>query len=74
MSNLQKVTLKPGDGLTIRDPETLQFLSEAGEIKPLSAYWLRRLAEGDVVEVEAVPSPAKKSEKQTDNNDSKKGE
>ena len=56
---MQQAILKASDGLTIRDPETLRPLSEAGEIKPLNAYWLRRLAEGDVIEIEsAAESPS----------------
>jgi len=41
--------LKPAPGRVVRDPVTMEPLAEAGEYKPRTAYWLRRLKEGDVV-------------------------
>lgn len=41
--------IKPVSGLTVRDPETYQPLAVEGEVKPRTAYWLRRLKDGDVV-------------------------
>lgn len=49
-------------GLIVRDPETRRPLAAEGEEKPRETYWLRRLADGDVVELEPVPvqaTPAK---------------
>lgn len=52
---MTELHLKPVSGLTVRDPETLQPLAEKGERKPRNAYWLRRLKDGDVTEVQAPP-------------------
>lgn len=63
--------LKPKAGLVVRDPDTRQQLAPEGEEKPLSQYWMRRLADGDVVEVQSVaapvaqPTPTKKGDKQS---------
>lgn len=52
---MTELHLKPATGLTVRDPETLQPLAEKGERKPRTIYWLRRLKDGDVTEVQAAP-------------------
>ena len=44
--------IKPISGVTVRDPETLEPLSESGEKKPQNGYWLRRLNDGDIEVVE----------------------
>lgn len=44
--------IKPASGVTVRDPETLEPLSENGEKKPQNGYWLRRLNDGDIEVVE----------------------
>ena len=46
--------IKPAPGKAVRDPRTMQLLTARGERKPRNAYWLRRLADGDVVLVEAA--------------------
>lgn len=51
---MTELHLKPVSGLTVRDPETLQPLAEKGERKPRNTYWLRRLKDGDVTEVQAA--------------------
>lgn len=63
MSDLK---IKPAPGRAVRDPRTMQLLSGSGERKPRSSYWLRRLADGDVVEVETkkAKSPKPKDEAQ----------
>jgi len=48
------ITIKPINGLTVLDPLTYVQLNESGEEKPRSEYWLRRLADGDVIEVKTV--------------------
>lgn len=45
-------TIKPAPGRAVRDPLTLALLPANGDRKPRSGYWLRRLIDGDVVEVE----------------------
>jgi hypothetical protein len=42
--------IKPAPGLRIADPQSGEYLPEAGALMPRSAFWLRRLADGDVVE------------------------
>lgn len=42
--------IKPAPGLTVRDPESGRPLLAGGEDKPATSYWLRRLADGDVVD------------------------
>lgn len=53
MSTEKTVHIRPRAGAVVRDPETMQPLAEAGEHKPLSTFWRRRLRDGDVVEVKA---------------------
>jgi len=38
----------------VRDPETRHPLAAKGETKPKNSYWMRRLRDGDVVEVVAT--------------------
>lgn len=40
-------------GNVVRDPDTMQTLPEDGAEKPANSYWLRRIKDKDVVEVEA---------------------
>jgi hypothetical protein len=47
----QKLIVKAAPGRRVKDPYTLRPLSADGESKPRSAYWTRRLQDGDVVEV-----------------------
>jgi hypothetical protein len=41
--------VKPAEGRKVRHPITKQHLDAEGAEVPESTYWLRRLAEGDVV-------------------------
>ncbi|MGA5655261.1 DUF2635 domain-containing protein [Rahnella contaminans] len=53
---MKKIKLYPTRrGLIVRDPRTLKALSEGGEEKARTGYWLRRLREGSVSE---KPLPA----------------
>jgi Protein of unknown function (DUF2635). len=52
--------IKPAEGLRIADPQTGEYLPENGRICPRSGFWLRRLKDGDVVEVKAI-APASAS-------------
>ncbi len=47
--------IKPRVGLKIRDPFTQRHLPEEGMMVDVNRFWLRRLEEGDVIEV-ATPS------------------
>lgn len=52
---MQKFKIKPnvkGKVVQIvRDPITYKALKVSGEVKPRNSYWLRRISDGDVVEV-----------------------
>ena len=48
----QQFKIKPAtSGLTVLDPETKQPLKKTGETKEKTEYWLRRILDGDVVEI-----------------------
>lgn len=52
--------VKPAPGLAVRDPELRDLLPAEGREVPASAYWLRRLRDGDVVEApRPAPAPAR---------------
>jgi hypothetical protein len=57
--------LVEGTPIKVFDPERKGWLPEAGAYVPSNPYWMRRLADGDVltgdavVEVEAAPKPTK---------------
>lgn len=53
--------LKPAAGLQVRDPATGQPLPAEGAQVPMTGYWLRRIAEGDVTE--AAGATQKRSRK-----------
>lgn len=60
---MDKLYIKPAPGRAVRDPVTQQLLTADGEQKPRTPFWLRRLADGDVVVVthgsgEAPPGTA----------------
>ncbi|MGL5369676.1 MAG: DUF2635 domain-containing protein [Plesiomonas shigelloides] len=42
------MNVKPADGLIVKKPDGT-VLSADGEAVPRSAFWLRRLADGDVI-------------------------
>ncbi len=49
--------IKPASGLKVRDPVKKDLLPETGrQVKDGDLYWVRRLADGDVVE--ATPPSA----------------
>lgn len=52
--------IKPRKGVIIRDPETFGLLSEQGEIKPKTSYWLNHLKNGDV---EIIETRSRRGEK-----------
>lgn len=49
--------VKPASGRQIPDPEKGGYLPPEGREVEASAYWLRRLAEGDVTEAAAPAVP-----------------
>ena len=54
---IRKFFIKPAPGRKVRDPQSGEHLSEAGEEKPRTSYWLRRIKDGDVQEA-AKPKAA----------------
>jgi len=60
----EKLFIKPAPGRKVRDPITTHPLADKGEKKPRNTYWLRRIAEGDVIDLEsAKKQPQKKAAK-----------
>lgn len=52
--------IKPAPGKTIRNPASRLLVPETGlEVAEHDTFWIRRLADGDVVEVK--PAPATKA-------------
>jgi hypothetical protein len=49
------VLIKPVPGRVVRDPVSMRPVPEGGREVPESAYWLRRLAAGDVVLTDQIP-------------------
>ncbi|MDH4319874.1 MAG: DUF2635 domain-containing protein [Desulfobulbaceae bacterium] len=52
MPNSNEIFVKPGPGLLVRKPDGSR-LAEDGELVPRTAYWLRRLKDGDAVQANA---------------------
>lgn len=64
---MKTVTLYPARrGLIVRDPRSMKPLSEDGETKPKSGFWLRRMREGDV-----TTTPLTRANKKTASVDAK---
>jgi hypothetical protein len=60
MTHPDSFIIKPAPGLRIPDPETGEYLPEGGMRMPRSGYWIRRLKDGDVIEVKQdAPAKAK---------------
>ncbi len=63
----ERIFIQPAPGLTVRKPVG-GYLAEAGEEVNRDSYWLRRLADGDVLlakpaDIPAEGKPASKGEK-----------
>lgn len=57
------IEVKPAEGRQVRDPgDRNRLLPSEGKRVTRTAYWLRRLAQGDVVEILAA-TPAKQAKK-----------
>lgn len=50
--------LKPAEGRQVRDPEMRDLLPAEGREVTRNTYWLRRLRDGDVIEMTAPAAPA----------------
>lgn len=57
---MKRVFIIPAPGRAVPDPDAKDLLPATGREVPRTAYWVRRLSEGDVVEKPAKPiKPAK---------------
>lgn len=61
---MEQIFVRPVPGRRVRDPGTMQPLAEAGELKPLTTYWIRRLSDGDVVEAKPQAAEPKARRKE----------
>lgn len=59
---MENFFLTPKDGRNVRDPLTGKALPAQGASKPKTAYWIRRVRDGDV-EVGKAPATADTSAK-----------
>jgi hypothetical protein len=57
-----KIHIKPAPGKVVIDPETRKSLAADGDTVTSSTYWLRRVADGDVIQLDA-PSPKPKTKR-----------
>lgn len=57
------IRVAPADGMTVRDPETFIALPVEGAEVPESEFWMRRLADGDVILVSAAAPTEPKTKK-----------
>ena len=63
MAQQNTIKIKPArNGLVVRDPRTGEPLDPRGQLKPRSNYWMRRLRDGDVVDVNARKRSASKTD------------
>jgi hypothetical protein len=49
--------VKPAPGLKVRHPISKFHIPDSGIEVPEESYWLRRLADGDVIRVESLQIP-----------------
>lgn len=59
---METIFVKPAAGRLVRDPATRGHLPAEGAEVPRTGYWLRRLADGDVVEAPRPKPTAKTKE------------
>lgn len=57
--------VKPREGLKILRPDSRTVLAPVGEHVPKTQFWLRRLRQGDVVEVKERQGPKKVKEEKS---------
>jgi len=61
-----KIRIRPKEGLKVPYPMSKRFLNPEGEEVERSSYWIRRLRDKDVEEVQVEkPKPAPKKNKST---------
>ncbi len=53
--------VKPVEGRTVRDPESMELLPpEGGVVRDNDPFWTRRIRDGDVEVIEEEPAPTTK--------------
>lgn len=62
-----ELTIKPAEGLIVRCPSGA-LLAKDGETVKRSAYWIRRLNDGSVVEIKTLPKAGAKPKTSTEDN------
>lgn len=61
MSHPNTFFIKPAPGRRLADPVTGAYLPEDGALMSRSGFWLRRLKDGDVIEIkQAAPQETAK--------------
>lgn len=60
---MQTARLKPADGLTVRLEDGSGYLASEGQTLPLTGYWHRRIADGDVTRLPDTEQPDETAEK-----------
>jgi len=56
------IKVKPRKDLKVPYPESRRFLPAQGADVPRNRYWIKRLKDGDVEEVESAPKEEKKDD------------
>lgn len=57
------ITIKPADGRLVRDPVSGREITEPVRVDGDDGFWIRRIADGDVVEVTDQPKASAKESK-----------
>ena len=59
---MREIKIKPKvKGVLVRDPITREPLKANGEMKPRNTYWLRRILDASVIEVDSKKKEGAKS-------------
>lgn len=53
---MNRIYVRPAPGLQVRDPLSRQPLPDEGQLVEETSFWVRRLADGDVV-LSTPPAP-----------------
>ena len=56
---MNRIFVKPAPGLKVRDPQSRLHIADGGQFVEENSYWVRRLADGDVVQAEPPKSDKK---------------
>lgn len=65
-NKVQTFKIKPKQGVTVKDPDTLVPLKKEGEDKPRNAYWLRRVKDGDCIVIEPKTATKRTAKKEAE--------